>query len=723
MLWGEDQAPHGSFPARACEHAMKRQSLLFQIILAFTGLVLLTALLVGLPALWLIRQQQVRQAWAQVEQGSQAARALYAARQNELVGLATLTAERPTLRALLAQADPAALTAYLQALQSGADVDAVLICSQGGQIAGQSGGRLPAQLCEPGAAAGFSILPDEGATVLWLLAARPIEAAGANQGLAILGERLDEQFAQKMHTQTGLEHTLFVDERQAASSASGERPITNRRTAATAADGSEHLTFSWGGDPYYAARLPLAELAPSGSRPSSPVAQVEIALAVTDMVRTQQQLARTLAFSILATALVGSLLGAFLARRINRPLARLADAAATLGSGGSLDTSLAEEIRVREVAMAAQALEDSGRNLQRTLADLRREKAWSDHLLQAIVEGIMTLDQAGRIGFFSAGAEHVTGWRKEEVVGRPCDEVFIPTGGDAPFSRLLPGPGLRQKISVLLAGHRSATLDVTGARLLPPEAGKARLALVFRDVSEEEAVHRLVGHFLANVTHEFRTPLSALAASSELLRDQAPELSPAELQELLASLHLGIIGLQTLVDNLLEGASIEVGRFHVHPRPADLRRIVGEAVEVIRPLLEKRGQRLVVQMPEAPVMVQADSRRTQQALINLLSNAGKYGPDGAVVEVSVAVDLEQVRVDVADRGPGVPPELWQDHFRRLHRTDPATDEAQYGVGLGLWVVKAVIEAQGGEVGAENRPGGGAVFWFTLPLARSGQATA
>lgn len=708
---------------------IERQSLLFQIILALVGLVILTALTAGIPALWLIRDQQVRQAWAQVDQGSQAARALYAAKQNEVAGLATLTAERPTLHALLAQDDEEALTAYLRTLQTGAGVDAVLICAAkgvegqlSGQVVGQAGESLPASLCNAGDSTGFYVMPDERSARVWLLAARPIAAAGAQQGLAIVGKLLDQQFAEQMRTQTGLEHTLFVGDEQVAASLGGDAAASLRQTASVEQDGVERATFTWEGEPFYAAHLALTDLLPS-YRPlpsDQPVPQVEVALAVIDMVNTQQRLARTLVISILAAALMGSVLGAFLARRINRPLARLADAAAAL-SGGVLDTSLASEARVREVALVAQALEEAGQDLQHTLTDLRREKAWTDHLLEAIVEGIMTLDLSGRIIFFSAGAERITGWQRADVIGRSCDQVFRMAETDEPFSRFIPAPGLRQKINVALAGNRPATLDVTGARLLPAEAGAARVALVFRDVSEEEAIHRLVGHFLADVAHEFRTPLSALAASIELLRDQAPDLNAAELHELLTSLHLGIISLQTLVDNLLEGASIEVGRFRVYPRPTDLGRIINEAVQLMQPLLDKRGQRIVLTLPGAAVapIVQADLRRTEQALINLISNASKYGPDGVDVEVSATVEGKWARVAVADRGPGVPPELWQDLFRRFRRTDPETGEAQYGVGLGLSVVKAVIEAQGGAVGIENRSDGesqtGAVFWFTLPI--------
>jgi two-component system nitrogen regulation sensor histidine kinase NtrY len=272
--------------------------------------------------------------------------------------------------------------------------------------------------------------------------------------------------------------------------------------------------------------------------------------------------------SIVSVAIASSFLGAFLARRISRPLARLTEAATAL-SQGDLDSSVATEAQVREVVLVAQALESARIDLQRTLTELRQEKAWTDHLLEAFVEGIVTLDHRGRITFFSRSAERITGWGHDEVLNRSCDEVFRPIEAGKLFSQIIPPPGRRHKIIVAMANRHEATLAITGAQLIPPDSGNAQMALVFRDVSEEEAVHRLIGHFMANIAHEFRTPLSALAASAELLLDQAPDLSAAELQELLTSLHLGILGLQMLVDNLLESASIEAGRFRVTPRPSN----------------------------------------------------------------------------------------------------------------------------------------------------------
>jgi signal transduction histidine kinase len=228
-------------------------------------------------------------------------------------------------------------------------------------------------------------------------------------------------------------------------------------------------------------------------------------------------------------------------------------------------------------------------------------------------------------------------------------------------------------------------------------------------------MHRLLGHFMENITHEFRTPLSSLGASIELLLDQAPDLSHGEMEELLTSLHLGTVGLQTLVDNLLESASIESGRFRVAPRPSDLGNIIGEAVKTMEPLLHKYDQHLVVEVPIAIPLVYADPRRNVQVLVNLLSNANKYSPANEEITVIAEQIDGWVRVMVSDRGPGIPQEYREGLFTRFMRPGYMSDDAQAGAGLGLSVVKAIIEAQGGKVGVDDNPDGGARFWFTIKL--------
>jgi two-component system phosphate regulon sensor histidine kinase PhoR len=688
------------------------------MILSFIGLVLLTAVAIGAPAIWLIRDQLELQAWSQVEQGRRAALALYEAREQEIKSLAILTAQRPTLRQLLSAKDTAKLQTYLQTLREGTRLDLLLVCDTQALPATQTDASLANELCRVDITDGLKVIDTDGILSAWMISAQTVDDLSSGETSAdseafiaknsyhvVVGIRMDDSFAQQMRDQTGLDHTVLVNGKSVGSSLSnGNGRYGTLQQINSPNDGSEDLfTFSYAGTPYYATRVDL-----SGSE-----IKAELSLSVSGIVATQRRLAWAFVVGILGVALVSSTVGAYLARRIAQPLANLTEAAAAL-STGDLATPIIAETRVREVALVAQALANAQADLKQTLEQLRQEKAWTDHLLEAIVEGIVTLDEDGRITFFSQGAQRITGWQRDQVLGRPCNQVFQPLETDNAFTELIPPPDRRSKIPVALQNGREAILAVTGARLLPPGGGNARIALVFRDVSEEEAVHRLLGHFLVNVAHEFRTPLAAVAASVELLLDQAPELSSSELNELLNSLHLGVLGLQTLVDNLLEGASIEAGHFRVFPRPADLSEIIAEAIHIIQPLLHKRGQFLTIELPAAIPIVQADPRRIVQVFVNLLSNASRYGPDEAEIGIAATVKDADIRIEISDQGPGVLPEQRKDLFRRFRHAGSTDDTMSKGAGLGLSVVKAIVEAHGGQVGMDARSTGGSIFWFTLP---------
>jgi len=677
------------------------RSLSSQITLRFFALILLTATTVGVPSVLLIRNQFDRQAWAQVEQGIQAAEALYEARMVELEGLATLIAQRPTLQQLFRGRDWAALQSYLDTLREGSGVDLIALCDTQGKSEATSA-AVPLQgICSYDNSSNFHLAPADAAPRAWLVAAQPGPwQAGADGPRVIVGLALNDRLAADMRAQTGLEHTITLDGKPLATSFSPPPPASDP----TAPPPSR--TFRVGERRYFAAFLPL-----DGSG-----LVAEMALDVTDIAATQRNLMAVLIAGIGAILLAASLFGALPARRISQPLSHLARAADAM-SQGDLSTPITIETDIREVAHVAQALESTRADLQNSVADLRREKYWGDHLLASIVEGIVTLDRRGHVTFFSEGAERITGLNRDQVLGASCDHLFKPLETEEPFSRLIPAPGQRQKIPVEFRDGRPAILAVSGARLVPPEGHDARVALVFRDISEEETMHRLMGHFLANVAHEFRTPLSALAASVELLMDQAPDLSPEELGELLTSLHLGVLGLQTLIDNLLASSSIEAGRFRVHFRPTAFNEILAEAISTMQPLLDKHGQSLIVQIPPSIPTLQADPRRLSQVLINLLSNASKYGPDDAEIEVAASLENSWLRVTVSDSGPGVPVDQRQDLFRRFMSPGRGTSHAEVGAGLGLSVVRAVVQAHGGGVGIDDRPRGGARFWFTLPIER------
>jgi PAS domain S-box-containing protein len=707
---------------------LQLNSLCSQLLFGFIALVLLTAAATGLPAIKLIGNQLGQRAWMQVEQGAEAAWALYQARQSEIENLVIQITERPTLRELLARGDQASLNSYLQTIQTDAGLDLMLVCAPNRRIVAQSGLAVTENMCLAGQFSGFRIIQAKGTIPsVWLLAVRPISDKEVDSlGQVIAGIAMNEKFATQMAAQTGLEHTLLVRGRPVIASFPGglmarsplaarteaNAPALTRSLSSPLSTFLERYAFSLNDQPYYAAQFPLA----AGREVELTYnLAVEVTLAVTDITAIRQRLAWTLIGSALVGAGLGSVLVLQLARRISQPLAHVTEAITRLGRG-DLATPVPTLPWMPELALVASALEATRLNLQRRLNVLQEEQAWSSHLLASLAEGIITFDAYGRIAFFSQGAERITGWSREEVIGHRCDDILRPANTNQPLSQLMPALGRHTKIVVILPDHRQATLAMTGARF-SPEGYPAQTAIVFRDISEEETRHRLVGHFLANIAHEFRTPLASLAASVELLLDHAPTLSRAEFKRLLTSFRLGVLGLQTLVDNLLESASIEAGRFRVSPRPSNLADLVTEVTATLRPLLAKRNQTLRLEIPVTVPLAQADPGRTSQVLVNLLANATKYSPPATEITVSLTVEAGWMRVNVADRGPGVPQEYRADLFRLFTRDWTGSNDhpARNGTGLGLSVVKAIVEAQGGQVGVDDRSGGGAIFWFTLPV--------
>jgi signal transduction histidine kinase len=682
-----------------------RQDLNTYLILSYVVVVLLTAIAVGLPAIFLIQDQLERQAWSQVSQGYRASEALYAAQERELANLAVLTAQRPTLQSLLNAGDASALADYLDKLRAGVDLDLIVICAADHQIVAASGDVFPAEACVEVNRNEYLLVPGAAVPQVLLVAGYPIDEV--NLRWVIVGVRLDDSFASAIQSETGLEHIIRLEGEPIASSLdlTGVESLSFTSMDVDQLEGHAAGTFEVGEHPYYAAHFPL----------DLKGLEAIAALEVGNIAATHKDLILVIVGGILIAAALGALVGSLISKPINRPLVDLASAAANM-SRGELDRPVVIESSIREIDKVSQALDRARADLLGTLTELRQEKAWSNHLLGSIVEGIVTLDAENRITYFSRGAERITGWGEKYALERHCDEIFQAFKNELPFSKQIPLPGQKNNISVVLPNGGRMTLAVTRAQLIPLGAGDAQMALVFRDVSEEQAIHRLLGNFIANVAHEFRTPLSALDASIELLLDQREEYSPGEVEELLKSLRLGILSLEHLIDNLLESASIEAGRFRVSPRVYDLREIVTEVVNTMHPLLEKYEQKLIVDLPDSMPLVVADPRRVEQVLVNLLSNANKYGPVDAEIVLRVTHDDAWMRVSVADQGSGIPIERREYLFQRFDYNPTGSLSRKAGAGLGLSVVKAIVEAHGGSVAVEDLPGGGAEFWFTLPLA-------
>jgi signal transduction histidine kinase len=219
---------------------------------------------------------------------------------------------------------------------------------------------------------------------------------------------------------------------------------------------------------------------------------------------------------------------------------------------------------------------------------------------------------------------------------------------------------------------------------------------------------------LATVAHELRGPLTALATSSELLAEDFEVLDPDQVRGMLSAIHRRTLWLQGLVENLLAAATIREGRLQLHRQPVLLSDLIADVKSVVDPLLIQRGQRIRLRGAQTAPSISVDSRRLGQVLVNLILNASKFGKPGSAIDVTVSRLGSRVRVCVADRGPGVAPDQVQRLFEPYYRSAATADNVKEGVGLGLSIVKSIVQAHGGAVGVESRRGGGARFWFELP---------
>jgi PAS domain S-box-containing protein len=674
-----------------------------RLVLVLVSLIVLTTLSAGVPAFLLARSQLERQAWAQVDATRRATESLYEAALGRVVDLTALLAERPTLRLLMAEsggdADPDALESYLLAFREQSELDVIQLCDAGGPLVsiGVTGDH-----CGADTAGGIEIIDDR--PVLLARAAVPGEEGPAGLGTIVTGVRLDGQFLSQLSDNTGVEQSILAEDGRAVISTLPPGPII-----------AELHPGGWlinaAGSSYFAAQFPL---------PGRPGLYAEVELPVESLMRTERDALFILVASTVVVALAGAAIGAYYIRRVTAPLRDLTHAAEQI-SQGDLVAPIPRFAGPPEMATLSSTLERSQATMLEALEERSQARDWLSTLIQSVVEGVITFDTRGRITFMSQGAETMTGWSSEEALGRPVNDLFPAADphDNVTFLDRIPPAGEKREIETRTRSGRSLVLAATGARMVPPSGDTVQVALVLRDVTEEQALRNLRSFFLANISHEFRTPLSTLSASLELLMEQAGDLSADDIRELLKPTHLSLVSLQTLIDNLLETSRIEAGMFALRPRPLALDEVIADALTITRPLIDRRRQSVSVAVWGQAKwgradMPMADGPRLTQALINLLTNAAKYSPIGSPIELRVEWRSDALRLAVADRGPGISADDRANLFRRFMRLHAEGDE-QYGIGLGLYLTKRIAEAHGGRVGVDDRPGGGAVFWLELPL--------
>lgn len=278
-----------------------------------------------------------------------------------------------------------------------------------------------------------------------------------------------------------------------------------------------------------------------------------------------------------------------------------------------------------------------------------------------------------------------------------------------------------QRAVAARAEAAAAVEEVQRAHALASALEKAR-AESSRLNSELREEHRHKDHFLAMLAHELRNPLAPLVSSIELLRRRA--LDPAARERQIEAMARQVGLLSRLVEDLLDVSRVSRGRIELRRERLPVRDVVADAVESSRSLIEARHHRLDVSLPDEPLPIDADRFRLTQVFSNLLHNAAKYTDPGGRLAISVEGEEETAVVRFTDDGVGIAADLLPRIFDLFAQAPVSLDRAQGGLGIGLTLVRALVELHGGSVAAESGgPGRGSTFTVRLPLAAAGEAAA
>jgi two-component system phosphate regulon sensor histidine kinase PhoR len=394
-------------------------------------------------------------------------------------------------------------------------------------------------------------------------------------------------------------------------------------------------------------------------------------------------------------------------RYLRRRVRQLRQSALHIGQHDFQRIPVAE--RNQELAGMAEALNEVAARYDRTIHLLTEERNRFDTILRSMAEGVAVIEPGQKIVFCNEAFCQAIGLRAVPCAGRLLVEVTRQAG-------------LLQLVQQALEGNRKVTgeMETTAVPLrtyamtaAPVITGAATgVVLVLHDITELRKLERMRRDFVANVSHEFKTPLTAIQGFAETLLSGALD-DRQNSTRFLKIIRDHAVRLSRVTNDLLKLSSIEAGKLELAVQPVVLAQLVASCVETVR--LKATGKRLALAAEcDNHVEISADISRLREALLNLLDNAIQYTPPGGQVTVRVTQAEQQARIAVSDTGIGIPKLDQQRIFERFYRVDDARSREVGGTGLGLSITKHLVEAHGGRIEVESEPGAGSTFTIILP---------
>ncbi|MRS13090.1 MAG: HAMP domain-containing protein [Actinobacteria bacterium] len=409
-----------------------------------------------------------------------------------------------------------------------------------------------------------------------------------------------------------------------------------------------------------------------------------------------------------ASLVTAGALGFTFSEVMRRRISAMSDAAAAVAAG-DFDQRMSAGIAPDEIHDLADSYNRMAVTLGATFGDLEESRRQIAAVVESMAEGLAAFDPSGTVRFVNPEAARLLGTSADEAPGHVLEDLVEE-------SRLVAA------VRAGLAGERASDTVILGSAavlahctpILQPNLEVGGAVLLLSDVTDRQRIEASQRRFVADASHEMRTPIAALKGILELLEDGAKNV-PEVRDDFIHTMQVEADRLSRLVTDLLTLASLDAGSLKLEPTPQHARDLLGNVSSVMRTLAEQDGVRLVAEVADEDLEVMADRDRIVQVLLSFTDNALKHSASGGSVALRAFSAGERVRFEVSDEGAGIDAEDLDRVFERFYRADSARGGT--GTGLGLAIAREIVEAHGSEIEVRSEPGEGTTFAFELPQAR------
>jgi two-component system phosphate regulon sensor histidine kinase PhoR len=391
---------------------------------------------------------------------------------------------------------------------------------------------------------------------------------------------------------------------------------------------------------------------------------------------------------------------------VSRPLRRMAEASHALAVG-NLNSEL-PVVGDRDLAVMGSSLNAMARSLRKQMEELQADKRRIEAIVAAMGAGIAVFDQGARVILANDSICRLLDIHGE-LTGKMPMELVRHASFEGAVRRALRGEDV-PSVDLTTGGGGILSAKAAPVRSL---SGQVELAVVvFHDMTEIRRTEKMRKDFIANVSHEFKTPLTSIRGYTETLLDNAAH-NTEHTREFLEIIQRNAVLLQALVEDLLVLAQLE-SEPPLETQTIQMRELIEEQIRLRRPLLDDKN--IHVELECSAIEIPADRSRLARALSNLLDNAIQHNKPGGQIRIAVHSSVRGVTVDVADSGSGIPQNDLVRVFERFYRVEKSRTREAGGTGLGLSIAKHAVESQGGTISVSSKLGVGSTFTIVLPAS-------